>query len=161
MKYLSLSKRKKPQIPQMLGYGPFFHVIHRNLSKTGWGIGSEKGKSFQTACFQKPSEPCGGDGWIFCWSPSGITSGRTRSARKGQLWSFAVVLPLQWPYALSQFIFFPARLQQEGPEGHPWALQLPWSGVSPVLQYGQFGSQPSVPEREKKLLTVSVPFSPE
>lgn len=59
MKYLSLSKRKKKkQIPQMLGHGPFFHVIYRNLSKTGWGIGSEKGKIFQTACFQKPSEPC-------------------------------------------------------------------------------------------------------
>lgn len=87
MKYLSLSKKKK--IPQMLGHCPFFHVIYRNFSKTGWGIVSEKGKTFQTASFQKPSEPCGGGGQIFCWSPSGINSGRTRSARKGQICSFA------------------------------------------------------------------------
>lgn len=144
MKYLSLSKKKK-KIPQMLGHCPFFQVIYRNFSKTGWGIVSEKGKTFQTASFQKPSEPCGGGGQIFCWSPSGINSGRTRSARKGQIWSFVR--------------FFPARLQQEGPAGHPWSLQLPWSGVCPVLRHPWFGSQPSVPERERSC-SLSQSYSP-
>lgn len=60
---------------------------------------------------------------------------------------------------LPQSNFFPARLQQEGPVGHAWALQLPWVGVSPVLQYRWFGSQPSVPERERSC-SLSQSYSP-
>lgn len=59
--------------------------MYRNFLKTGWGIVSEKGKSFQTVCFQNPSEPCGGDRQMFC---SEITTGRAQSSGKGQTWSF-------------------------------------------------------------------------
>lgn len=149
MKYLSLSK-KKNQIPQMLGHGPFFHVIYRNFSKTGWGIVSEKGKTFQTACFQKPSEPCGGGGQIFCWSPSGITSGRTRSARKGQIWSLAA--PVQ---------FLPSQAAAGGTSGSLLgsAASVEW-GLSCALTSTVWITAFSARKR-KKLLTVSVLFSPE
>lgn len=60
---------------------------------------------------------------------------------------------------LPQSNFFPARPQQEGPAGHCWALQLPWSGVSPVLRHRQFGSQPSVPEKERSC-SLSQSYSP-
>lgn len=88
-KYLSLSKKKKTTNPQMFGQSPFFNVTNRNFSKTGWGIVSEKGKTFQTACFQNPSEPCGGDRQMFCWNPSKITAGHVPSSGKGQIGSFA------------------------------------------------------------------------
>lgn len=84
-KYLSLSKKK----PANVWTQSIFNVMYRNFSKTGWGIVSEKGKTFQTACFQNPSEPCEGDGQMFCWSLSEITAGCAWSSGKGQIWSFA------------------------------------------------------------------------
>lgn len=63
-KYLSLSK-KKPN-PTNVWTQSIFNVMYRNFSNTGWGIVSEKGKTFQTARFQNPFKPCGVDGQMFC-----------------------------------------------------------------------------------------------
>lgn len=144
-------KKKKTQIPQMLGYGPFFHVMYRNFSKTGWGIVSEKGKTFQTACFQKPSEPCGGGrGQIFCWSPSGITSRRTQSARKEQIWSFAA--PVQ---------FLPSQAAAGGTSGSSLSSATSLGGSLSCAPISTVWITAVSASKRKKLLTVSVLFSPE
>ena len=145
-KYLSLSKKK----PANVWTQSIFNVTYRNFSKTVWGIVSEKGKTFQTACFQNPSEPCEGDGQMFCWSPSHCRAHAIIRERAD--------LELR---CLSPIPPGADGLQREGPAGQArrWAVQLPWSGVSSALRNPQFGLQPLVPARERSC-SLSRSYSP-